>query len=120
MKNSRTTISILSLIGLIISAYIAIYYWESNSYVEIRYVPMQIMLLALIYIGLQFLKRTISKQQNWWDWLYYVGLTTIALPIFIATPENFNLYLTLAKIGSLFLVIPILIEGFYIVKQQKA
>lgn len=120
MKNSRTILSILSLVGLIISSFVVIYYWNSNTYYQVKKVPMQIMILVLGYICLQFIKRTITKKQNWWDWLYYIGLLSIALPVFLASTENFENFLLAARIGSLFLIIPILIEGFYIVKQLKA
>ena len=120
MKNSKTLISIISLVGLVISSFVIMYYWSANSLVEIKHVPIQIMILILVYIVLQFLKRLITKTQNWWDWFYYIGLLAVALPVFMVTETNFSSLLIGAQIGVSFLVLPILIEGFFLVKQNHS
>jgi len=120
MKNSKSIRSIISLVGLILSSMIIMYYWSIIDLIQLIKVPMQVMILVLIYIGLQLLKRNLVKQQNWWDWLYYIGLFAIALPIFFASPSNFELVLKFSQFGVLFLAIPIFIEGYFIVKQYHS
>lgn len=120
MKHSKTLRSILSLVGLVISSFIIMYYWSANTLEAIKYVPVQIMVLILVYILLQLVKRMITKAQNWWDWLYYIGLMAVALPVFMANESNYSTFLIAAQLGIAFLAIPILIEGFYIVKENHS
>lgn len=120
MKNTKAVRSIISLVGLILSSMIIMYYWSIADITQLIRVPMQVMILVLIYIGLQLLKRNVVKKQNWWDWLYYIGLFAIALPIFFTKETNYDLTLKLAQFGVLFLAIPIFIEGYFIVKQNHS
>lgn len=119
MKNGKAILSLLLLVSLILGALVVFYYWKADSLIAIKFVPINIMILVLIYIVTQFLKRVLTKTQNWWDWLYYVGLVTIALPVFIGKEENISWLLPLTQIGVLFLIFPVLVEGFNSVKQQK-
>lgn len=120
MKHSKTLRSILSLVGLVISSFVIMYYWSADTLEAIKFVPVQIMVLILVYILLQLLKRVITKSQNWWDWLYYIGLMAVALPVFMANDTNYTTFLTATQLGVSFLAIPILIEGFYIVKENHS
>ena len=120
MKNAKAILSILLLTALTLGSLVVYYYWKADSLVAIKFVPINIMILVLVYIITQFLKRVLTKQQNWWDWLYYVGLITIALPVFIANESNLSWLLPLTQLGVLFLVLPIMLEGYNLVKLRKA
>lgn len=76
------------------------------------------MVLTLAYIGLQIGKRYIFKRQNWWDWLYYIGLAGMMLGVFLATSENFETYNLITNYSIIFLIIPGLID-LYVQLQQK-
>jgi hypothetical protein len=77
------------------------------------------MVLLLAYIICNLLKRAISKQQIWYDWLNYIGLVAVVIPVFIASPTNNSILLPFVQIGVLFLVIPLLIECYFIIKERK-
>ncbi len=119
MKNIKPILSILLLISLILAAVVVFYYWKIDTIIGIKYVPFNIMILVLVYIITQFLKRVLTKTQNWWDWLYYIALVTIALPVFIGNETNESWLLPLTQIGVLFLLAPVILEGFNFVKQRK-
>lgn len=119
MKNKKAIHSILLLVSLLLGALVLFYYWKAEVLVDIKFVPINIMILVLVYIATQFLKRVLTKIQNWWDWLYYISLVTIALPVFIGSEQNVNWLLPMTQFGVLFLIVPVLIEGANTVKQQK-
>ena len=120
MNQKRALTALILLASIVISALIIMYYWGADSLYGIAYVPMHIMILVIIYILLQLAKRYVTSTQNWYDWLYYIGLISIALPVFFASTENINMYLKLVQIGTLFLAVPILLEGYKIINASKS
>ena len=73
--------------------------------------PMYVMLLSFGYVLTQILKRSLIKNQYWWDWLYYVGLIAIVTPTFFASEESLSTFQWTTDIGSLFLVVPLVLDG---------
>lgn len=106
MRNSLI-IRFVLVVGLVaIAVLINIYYWSDNSLSLIKDVPLKIMLLAFGYILIQIIKRFVSKSQNWWDWLYYIGLISMMTPTLIADESNSDLLNRLCDFGVFFLLLP--------------
>ena len=94
------------------------YYWSNTSYDKLVIAPVYIFITCLVYIGLQVLKRSLIKERNWWDWLYYIGLISVTLPVLIGTIENLPLMHNIATIGSLFFILPAGLDGLKLIKKQ--
>ena len=110
MKNKNIIGFFLLLDAFVLSGFIIQYYWSTSELFELTVVPMYLMLIALGYILTQVLKRYLFKGRNWWDWLYYVGLTSMMLPIFFATIDNYTLFNVIADYGSFFFAIPLVLD----------
>lgn len=108
-KKIITKITLL-IMATIVSLIIVGYYWSNSSLSSITLVPITIMILALIYILIQIVKRFIVKEHNWWDWLYYLGLIAMMLPTVIANSANESYFHFITDYGTLFLIIPILLD----------
>ena len=91
---------------LSIAVLINFYYWSGQSLSLIKDVPLYIMILAFGYILLQILKRYITRNQNWWDWLYYIGLLSMMLPTLIADEGNSDVLNRVCDFGAVFLLLP--------------
>jgi hypothetical protein len=115
MKENRILQIVLMLLGLAIGGVIVAYYWMNNSFESVTYVPVYMMILAFCYVLTQISKRYFFKNQNWWDWLYYIGLIAMMLPNFFVNEAYSEIYNTLTDVGTLFLVIPILLDGKQII-----
>ena len=111
MKNERMIRILLSLSMLVSGGLIVTFFWSHETIEDILYVPMHIMIFALIYILLQIIKRFLFKKKNWWDWLYYIGLAALVVPRYFVTEDNLSLFNGLIAFGTLFLIIPILLDG---------
>lgn len=100
------------LIGMLICAgIVTTYYWRNWELNSLKEIPMYIMIVTLIYILIQIIKRAIFKEQRWYDWLYYIGLIAMMLPTVIATENNASIFNVVTDICTLFLIVPILLEG---------
>ncbi|MFT5861017.1 MAG: hypothetical protein ACI865_003135 [Flavobacteriaceae bacterium] len=110
MKNKKIIRLLVLLGGFVLAGFIIKYYWSATQLSELTVVPLCLMFIALGYILLQMLRRYLFKGQNWWDWLYYIGLSSMMLPIFFATPTNLNMFNLIADYGSFFFAIPLLLE----------
>ncbi len=109
-KKKRNKI-ILLILSTIVSCVIISYYWSNSTLSSISLVPISVMILALIYIVIQIAKRFFIKEYNWWDWLYYIGLISMMIPTFFANSENESTFHFVTDYGTLFLIIPILLDG---------
>lgn len=94
-------------------------YWQTEQFSAIKQVSVNIMVLVIIYIALHFFKRLIYKTINWWDWLYYIALISIAMPVLFANSLNENLYHWVVDLGCVFLILPVLIDTYSIWKNRK-
>ena len=119
MKTPKFVFALLILAKLFLASTIVLYFWNVNTLVEITKLPLYVLILTVVYIGFQMVTRRFSKKQNWWDWIYYIGLAAIMLPVVMAKPENEKIFHLLTDFGILFLLLPVLIDGFYFVKNQK-
>ena len=79
--------------------------------IDIASLPIFVLGLALVYIGLHLIKRILLKIQNWWDWTYYIGLVSVVLPVLFANESNQTFYGILTDYGTLFLMLPVLLDG---------
>ena len=119
MKTPKFVFALLILAKLFLSATIVLYFWNVNTLVEITKLPLYVLILTVVYIGFQMVTRRFSNKQNWWDWIYYIGLAAIMLPVVMAKPENEKIFHLLTDFGILFLLLPVLIDGYNFVKNQK-
>lgn len=107
MKNKKLILVILLIDSLVFAGFIINYYWSTNEMGAIQTVPFYLMFIAIAYIIVQILKRYLTKSQNWWDWMYYIGLTSMMLPIFFVRTENLEIFNAITDYGSFFFVIPV-------------
>lgn len=119
MNTPKFLFALLILAKLFLAATIVLYFWNVNTLVEITKLPLYVLILTVVYIGFQMVTRRFSKKQNWWDWIYYIGLASIMLPVVMAKPENEKIFHLLTDYGILFLLLPVLIDGYNFVKNQK-
>lgn len=97
---------------LIVGIIICLEYWQTEQFSAIKQVSVTIMVLVIVYIALHFFKRLIFKNIHWWDWLYYIALICIALPVYFANSLNENFYHWILDAGSTFFLIPIIIDTY--------
>lgn len=111
MKNNKGLVR--GIVLFLMYAYagaICFYIWSNDSLNSMKYIPMYIMLIAVLYILFQMMQRYVFKRQNWWDWLYYIGLLSIVAPRFLVTQENIESINLFADLAVLFLIIPLLFD----------
>ncbi|NRA10622.1 MAG: hypothetical protein HRT57_01545 [Crocinitomicaceae bacterium] len=111
--SSKTVFKILITVALIvIGSWIVWYFWSVDTVESVAILPFYLTVLCMVYVGLQISKRLIFKSQNWWDWLYYLGLISVMLPAYMITQENVGIYSFMTDYGTLFLIIPALMDGW--------
>jgi hypothetical protein len=117
--NSKKLFKILITIALLaVGGWIVSYFWSVNTVDAVARLPFYVTVLCMVYVGLQILKRLIFKSQNWWDWLYYFGLISVMLPAYMITEETVGVYSLLTDYGTLFLIIPALMDGWENTKRK--
>ena len=99
-------ISAMAVVGVIIN----VDYWQTEQFSAIKQVSVPTMRMSMLYIGLHFVKRVLFPEIKWWNWLSYIGLVSIILPVFFANSSNENIYHWMVDIGTLFFLIPIVFE----------
>lgn len=57
--------------------------------------------------------------QHWWDWVYYIGLLCIMIPVMFANEKSADLYHIIVDYGTLLLVLPVLVDGWLLVKPNS-
>ncbi len=118
MKQSKAILTTLVLLSLGVSGVIIYYFWTHSDYDSMKNIPVYVMLLALGYILIQIARRYITKQQNWWDWIYYGGLAAIMIPNFFIDENTVETYNLIADIGVVFLVVPNIFEVRVLMKRK--
>lgn len=103
---------------LVIGLLISMYYWGTEQFSSIKQVSIYSLVLIMSYIILHFVKKLLYTDTDWYDHLYYIGLSTIVLPVFFANSDNESTYHLLLDIGVCFFLIPVLIEGWFIRNNQ--
>ena len=119
MKNNKMLRMLLLILNLVLGAIIVLYYWSNESVDSIKQIPIYVMLLALGYIFVQIAKRYFFKKQNWWDWLYYIGIIAMMVPTVIADTSNMQLMELLTDYGTLFLIIPVFFDGKQVIDGKQ-
>lgn len=109
---------IAAILLFVLSIYVVIYYWSLSTLEELRELPSTLLTVVIAYLAIQLLKRQIIKTMNWYDWLYYVGLVAILSPLVLVTSTADWLF-DLTKYGSLFLLLPPLIEIILLAMKGK-
>lgn len=99
-------ISAMAVVGVIIN----VDYWQTEQFSAIKQVSVPTMRMSMLYIGLHFVKRVLFPEIKWWNWLSYIGLVSIILPVLLANSSNENIYHWMVDIGTLFFLIPIVFE----------
>jgi hypothetical protein len=116
--NNQMIVRLAVIAKLVLSVLICSYFWQATTIQEVRMLPMQVLIMCVAYIGLQMLTRRLSAQQNWWDWVYYVGLICVMVPVSFATEENATFYHILTDYGTLLLIIPVLVDGWFLIRSN--
>lgn len=116
---SKRLLLALVIIGkLLLSVLICSYFWNTADLLGLKQLPVSVIILAVLYIGLQMLTRRLSEVNNWWDWVYYFGLLSIMIPVTFATKESENIYHLITDIGTICLILPALADGYFLIVQS--
>lgn len=120
MKNSihRIILFILILVSLATSAFIVFYYWTADSINDLRTLPTVLLTSIIFFILAQLIKRYVKKKMKWYDWVYYLGLIAILLPLPLFLSKGEWMF-SITKYGSLLIIIPSIIELFELIAQGK-
>ena len=118
--NVRLILSLAVVAKLVLAVLICTYFWEATTLAEIQQLPIYLLILCVAYIGLQMFTRRMSGVQNWWDWVYYIGLLSIMLPVTLANPAQEKIFHLITDFGTLLLVIPVLVDGWFLVKSNTS
>lgn len=104
---------------LIVSAvFIIIYYMLAKTMDDLRNLPAYFLLVVVAYIGAQLIKQLIHKKRPWYNWLYYLGLIAIVVPLPLFSVESESVF-TITRVGAFFLLIPPIIELYLLSKNRK-
>ncbi|MFN5634991.1 MAG: hypothetical protein ACK49D_09995 [Flavobacteriia bacterium] len=104
---------------LIIGIIVCCYFWIATSIEQVSTLPIWLLVLTVIYIGLQMFSRKYSDANHWWDWIYYIGLLSIMIPVSIIDAENEKLCHLATDIGTLCLVAPPLADVIILIKKSN-
>ena len=101
----------------IIGCIVCIYFWNASTIDEVSILPIWLLILTLVYIALQMFSRKYSDATHWWDWVYYIGLLSIMVPVSIINEGNENLCHLTTDFGTLFLIAPPIVDAFVYLKK---
>jgi len=118
LKDSKLLKIVMLTTMLIFAGMVIVYYWNSDSLESMKYIPMRILIFVFGYILIQISKRFVFRKQNWWDWLYYIGLIAVILPVYFVSDTSLETFQMIAKIGTIFLVIPIVFDLIQLIKSR--
>lgn len=107
------------LIFLMISAiYVFFYYVSADQIADLRNLPTAILVAVIVYLAIQFVKRYLQKVMPWYNWLYYIGIIAIIIPLPLFSVEG-DWVFSVTRWGSLFLLIPPVIEFLVLLKAKE-
>lgn len=107
------------LIILMASAiYVFLYYIMADSIAELRTLPTSFLIAVIVYILVQLTKRYLQKKMPWYNWMYYLGLIAVIVPLPLFSVQG-NWVFSVTRWGSLFLLIPPLIEFLTLLKSKS-
>jgi uncharacterized membrane protein HdeD (DUF308 family) len=105
---------------LIIGAIVCGYFWKATSIDQVSTLPIWLLILTVVYIGLQMFSRKYSEAGHWWDWIYYLGLISIMVPVSIINEENESLCHLITDVGTVMLIAPPLADLYVFYKKSTS
>jgi hypothetical protein len=116
----KKLITFLCLITMFITSSIVIYfYWSVDDFESIHNLPVHTMATALAYLIANFIRKQLDNSKKWWDWMYFPGLAAMMYPVLAGKEEQLYFLSLLTDFGTLFLLIPVFMEGKKIIQQLK-
>ncbi len=94
------------------------YYWMHADVRSMRELPVHVMTSLMLYLLVQVFRRRFFQDAHTTDNLYYIGLLTVILPVFLVSDSNRIFFNWLTDIGSLFLVMPILVRTIRLIRKS--
>lgn len=117
--NSKTILKLLFTIVLLgVGGVVTYHFFKIDSIEQIQHVPVYAMVLCLVYVLVQIIKRYVLKSQNWWDWLYYLGLLSVMIPPYMIDEGNASTFIGMANYGTIFLIFPVIGDGIQIFQKK--
>lgn len=117
-KFNRGILYLLLVVLIAAALYVFIYYLMANSITDLRSLPTSFLIAVIVYILAQLIKRFIQKKMPWYNWLYYVGLIAVIIPLPLFSVQS-NWVFSVTRYGSLFLLIPPVIEFILLMKKKS-
>lgn len=119
MKKIKLWLNYALLILLLAAgAHIAFYYWTITDISDLRNLQNSVLSAIIIYILIQLTKRYFTKKMGWQDWSYYIALIAVLLPLILVKAEG-KWIAQIAQFGSLFFLLPPLIDFLLLLKKSK-
>ncbi|MES2799160.1 MAG: hypothetical protein V4638_04025 [Bacteroidota bacterium] len=115
----KTLLFALLLLKILLAFIVFRYFMGVQSSSQLTKIPFLLLFSCIGYIITQLLSYYISKEQNWWDWVYYLALLSIMITVSFATENTYPFFNWFVKVGSFLLFVPIAIDLFYLSKQLK-
>ncbi len=104
----------------LIGCTVCLYFWNAQTIAEVSTLPIWLLILTVVYIGLQMFSRKYSDSNHWWDWVYYIGLLSIMIPVSIIEEGNEYFCHLVTDIGTLFLIAPPLADALVLLKKSNS
>jgi uncharacterized membrane protein HdeD (DUF308 family) len=102
----------------VIGCIVCIYFWNATTMNQVSLLPIWLLILTVVYIALQMFSRKYSAAGHWWDWVYYIGLLSIMIPVSIINAGNEALCHLATDFGTLFLIAPPIADTFVFFKKS--
>lgn len=106
---------LILILNLSIALFLVVFFWFYYSF-ESNKTPTFIMILALVYILIEMLKKNYLKIDFIWNRLYYIGLFAIIIPVAFADKLSIETIKYINQFGVLFLLSPFIIETYHLKK----
>ncbi|HLV41367.1 MAG TPA: hypothetical protein VKY37_03750 [Brumimicrobium sp.] len=117
-KINRGVLYLLLVVLIAAALYVVGYYFMANSIVDLRSLPTSFLIAVIVYILAQLIKRYIQKKLPWYNWMYYLGLIAVIVPLPLFSVQG-NWVFSVTRYGSLFLLIPPLVELIVLIKKKS-
>jgi hypothetical protein len=110
MLNPKTYTLFMLLLSLsfAIACFEIIYFWVYFD--PSQQLPLIIPILALCYLGIEWIKKANKFPLSKWNRIYYIGLFAVIAPVAFENNIDLKQLQILCKLGIFFLAIPIFIE----------
>jgi len=84
---------------------------------DLRALPTSFLIVVVVYILAQLIKKFVQKKMPWYNWLYYIGLAAIVVPLPFFSVQGTWVF-SVTRYGSLFLLLPPTIELLFLIKNK--